>query len=197
MTTVVDLGPAARQLAELVTNVPEGALDAPTPCPAYRLGDLLEHIGTLAVAFTAAATKETEGIGERRPTGDAANLADDWRDRIPRDLAGLAEAWRDPLAWTGRTLVGGASLPGEFAGVVALDELVLHGWDLARATGQPFDVEPASLRVVHGLVADFATPERAEQRAGLFGPVVEVPTEKPLLDQVLGLSGRNPHWSPN
>jgi uncharacterized protein (TIGR03086 family) len=197
VTTVVDLGPAARQMAELVANVPDGVLDAPTPCPDYRLGDLLEHVGTMAVAFTAAATKETEGIGRRRPTGDAANLADDWRERIPRDLARLAEAWRAPLAWTGRTLVGGADLPGEMAGVVALDELVLHGWDVARATGQPFDVEPASLRVVHGLVADFATPERAEQRAGLFGPVVEVGDDEPLLHRVLGLSGRDPHWSPS
>lgn len=196
MTTVVDLGPAARQLAGLVANVPDEALGGPTPCPDYGVGDLVEHVATMAVAFAAAATKLTEGIGDRRPTGDAANLPADWRERIPRDLTALAAAWRDPLAWTGRTRVGGVDLPGEVAGVVAVDELVIHGWDLARATGQDFEVDPASLHVVHGFLADWATPERAEARPALFGPVVEVGSDEPLLTRVVGLAGRDPHWTP-
>jgi hypothetical protein len=34
------------------------------------------------------------------------------------------------------TPVGGVTLPGEIAGQVALDEIVLHAWDLARGTGR-------------------------------------------------------------
>jgi hypothetical protein len=41
------------------------------------------------------------------------------------------------------TEVGGNTLPGEVTGVVALDEVVLHGWDLARATGQDYRCDPA------------------------------------------------------
>jgi uncharacterized protein (TIGR03086 family) len=82
------------------------------------------------------------------------------------------------------------------AGAVALDEVVLHGWDLARATGQAFDVEPRLLDVVHGFVQQAASPEFESQRDGLFGPVVPVPDDAPLLDRVLGLSGRDPGWSP-
>ena len=48
----------------------------------------------------------------------------------------LAEAWADPAAWEGLTEAGGLTMPAEVAGTVALDEVVLHGWDLARATGQ-------------------------------------------------------------
>jgi len=195
VTTVVDLGPAARRMAELVVNVPDEAFGAPTPCPGYTVGDLVEHVGTMAVAFGAAATKETEGIGDRRPTGDASQLPHDWRERIPQFLTALAEAWRDPLAWTGHTRVGGADLPGEIAGVIALDELVLHGWDLARASGQDFDVDPASLHVVHGFLGGLADPEQAGMRAGLFAPVVEVGPDEPMLDRVVGLAGRDPHWS--
>jgi hypothetical protein len=33
-------------------------------------------------------------------------------------------------------------------------------------------------------------------RDGLFGPVVEVPDDAPLLDRVIGLTGRDPAWSP-
>ena len=130
--TFVDLEPATRRMSDLISGVPDELLDAPTPCPDYSLGDLVEHIGGLALAFTAAATKATGGATARGPSGDASRLGPDWRTRIPRDLAALADAWRDPAAWSGMTQAGGVDLPGEVAGVVALDELVVHGWDVAR-----------------------------------------------------------------
>ena len=192
----VDLAPAARRLADLIGGVPDDLLDAPTPCPDYTVGDLLDHVGGTAVAFTGAAHKDMGEATATGASGDASRLADDWRVRIPRDLVGLAEAWRDPEAWTGMTRAGGIELPGEVAGLVALDELVLHGWDLARATGQGYDTDPASLEAVHGFVARFSGPGQEAARQGLFGPVVEVPADAPLLDRVVGLAGRDPTWSP-
>jgi uncharacterized protein (TIGR03086 family) len=192
----VDLEPAARRLADLVGGVPDDLLDAPTPCPAYTLGDLVEHVGGAASAFTGAAAKDLGDATSQGPSGDASRLGDDWRNRIPRDLAGLAEAWRDPAAWTGMTKAGGVDLPGEVAGLVALDELVVHGWDVARATGQAYEVDTASLDAVRGFVAQFSEPGMEEARAGLFAAVVEVPENAPLLDRVIGLTGRDPGWSP-
>jgi len=193
--TTLDLGPASRQVADLVTAVTDDQLAAPTPCSAYALGDLVDHVGGLSLAFTGAATKETGGASSQGGSGDAARLGTDWRDRIPRDLAGLAAAWRDPAAWTGMTRAGGVELPGAVAGVVALDELILHGWDIARATGQAYEPDPESLQAVHGFLLQFATPEQASMRANIFGPIVAVPDDAPLLDQVLGLAGRDPAWS--
>jgi uncharacterized protein (TIGR03086 family) len=115
------------------------------------------------------------------------------REAIPRRLDA---AWRDPEAWTGMTRVGGVELPGEAAAVVALDELVIHGWDVARATGQGYECDDASLEAVHGFVQQFAAPEMAAQRAGLFGPVVETGHDARLLDRVIGRAGRDPHWCP-
>jgi uncharacterized protein (TIGR03086 family) len=192
----VDLEPAARRLADLVSSVPDDMLDAPTPCPAYTLGDLVEHVGGAASAFTGAAAKDFGDATSQGPSGDASRLSDDWRSRIPRDLAGLAEAWRDPAAWTGMTKAGGVELPGEVAGLVALDELVIHGWDVARATGQAYDCDAASLEAVQAFVSQFSKPGQEEMRAGLFGPVVEVPEDAPLLERVVGLTGRDPGWSP-
>jgi uncharacterized protein (TIGR03086 family) len=192
----VDLTPAARRLADLVSGVPDDTLDAPTPCPDYTLGDLVDHVGGAAVAFTGAAVKDTGNATAQGPSGDASRLGDDWRTRIPRDLIGLAEAWRDPAAWTGMTRAGGIELPGEVAGLVALDELVLHGWDIARATGQDYECDLPSLEAVHGFVAQFSGPGQEAAREGLFGPVVDVPADAPLLDRVVGLAGRNPAWSP-
>ncbi len=194
--TLVDLEPAARRLADLVAGVPDDLLDAPTPCPAYTVGDLLDHVGGASLAFTGAAVKDTGDVTSQGPSGDASRLSDDWRTHIPRDLVALAAAWRDPDAWTGMTKAGGVELPGEVAGLVALDELVVHGWDIARATGQAYDVDTASLEAVQAFVSQFSEPGQEEMRAGLFGPVVEVPEDAPLLDRVIGLTGRDPAWSP-
>jgi uncharacterized protein (TIGR03086 family) len=194
--TPVDLEPAARRLADLVASVPDELLDAPTPCPAYTVGDLVEHVGGAASAFTGAAIKDLGDATSQGPSGDASRLSDDWRTRIPRDLAALADAWREPDAWTGMTKAGGVDLPGEVAGLVALDEIVVHGWDVARATGQPYDSDTPSLEAVNAFVSQFSEPGQEEARAGLFGPVVEVPDDAPLLDRVIGLTGRDPAWSP-
>ena len=191
--TNIDLVPAARRLGALVAAVDDDQLDRPTPCPAYRLGDLLEHVGGLARAFRAAATKDLGQSGDA-PSGDAARLAPDWRTRIPEDLEAMARAWRDPEAWTGMTQAGGVDLPGEVAGLVALDELVVHGWDVARSIGQAYEAEPAELEGVRGFVAPMADAP-PEQRAGLFGPPVAVPEDAPELDRIIGLTGRDPAWS--
>jgi uncharacterized protein (TIGR03083 family) len=76
----VDLTPATRRLADLVARVRDDELSGPTPCPAYTLGDLIEHVGVLALAFRAAAEKDiTSRYVNRTPAGDAAKLPADWR----------------------------------------------------------------------------------------------------------------------
>jgi uncharacterized protein (TIGR03086 family) len=193
--TRLDLAPAAKRMAALVGGVSDNQLGGVTPCPAYTLGDLLDHVGGLSVAFTAAARKAELPGGSQGPSGDASRLEEGWRDRIARDLDTLAAAWTEPQAWTGTAVAGGVEMPAEVAALVALDELVVHGWDVARASGQPYDVDPVSLEAVHGFVAQFSGPGQEESRAGLFGPVVPVPDDAPLLDRVVGMAGRDPSWS--
>jgi len=189
MSAHYDLTPAARRMAQFVDAVPDGFLGQPTPCEHYTVGDLLDHIAGAAVAFAAAASKEPLAGG---PAGDAANLGPDWRERIEGNLGILADAWSNPDAWTGMTCVGGVDLPGDVAGVVALDELIIHGWDLATATGQPAAYDGAELEAVHAMVQRF----RSSGIDGLFGPVVAVPSDAPLLDRIVGLAGRQPGWLP-
>jgi len=189
----LDLMPAATTLGWLVQQVPDDRLGDPTPCPDFSVGDLVEHVGGLALAFTAAAHKATGPYTDRAPDPDAARLPRDWRTRIPADLVDLGAAWRDPAAWTGMSSAGGVTMPGEVTGLVALDEIVLHGWDLAAAVDRPYDVEPDLLAAVHSFVDSFGSDPAT--RGNLFGPVIEVPSSAPLLDRVLGLAGRDPRWS--
>jgi uncharacterized protein (TIGR03086 family) len=190
----IDLAPAADRMATLVRNVRDDQLAAATPCPAYTLGELLDHVGGGAFAFAAAANKDLE-TGSQAPSADASRLGDDWRDRIPRLLEELAAAWRQPDAWTGMTRAGGVDLPGEVAGLVALDELVVHGWDVAKASGQDYAVDDASLDGTWQFVSQFSGPGHDESRAGLFGPEVEVPSTASKFDRLLGMAGRDPEWS--
>lgn len=193
MTTMVDLGSAAAQMSSLLERLTDDQLTRPTPCPAYTLGDLVDHVSGLSRAFTAAATKDIGSATSRNPSGDASRLGDDWRTRIPKQLAALADAWRNPNAWEGMTQAGGIDLPAAIAGKIALDELVIHGWDVARASQQPFACDPRALHTSMEFVSMMAT--EGGGREGLFGPVVDVPADAPLLDRVIGLSGRNPSWT--
>jgi uncharacterized protein (TIGR03086 family) len=186
MNAPVDLHPAADRLAGLVEALPEDALDRPTPCADYNVAALLDHVAGGLLAFRAAAVKQPLPGG---PSGDANNLAPDWRTRIQRDARALADAWDDPAAWAGMTAAGGVELPGDVAGIVALDELVLHGWDLAKATAQPAGYDGPGLEEVLGMVTDF-------RDSGIYGPEVAVPTDSPLFDRILGKSGRDPAWQP-
>jgi uncharacterized protein (TIGR03086 family) len=196
---MLDLGTATARTAALVAAVRDDQLSGPTPCPRYTVGDVLEHIGGLARAFTAAAAKaplpgDDVTAGQ---AGDGSRLAPDWRTSIPDALSALAEAWRDPVAWDGMSQAGGIEMPGSVCGMVALEEVVVHGWDVARATGQPYEVDQATLEPLAELLVDFAPKEPVENDGTLaFGPAVEVPADAALLDRVVALAGRDPAWSP-
>jgi uncharacterized protein (TIGR03086 family) len=130
------------------------------------------------------------------PRASAEELTPDWRERLPRQLAELAEAWRHPGAWEGTANVAGAELPSMVMGAVAADEVLVHGWDLAVATGQDYEADPALADTVLHQVTMLNQPGMEEVRNGQFGPVVPVPDDAPVLDRILGLTGRSPSWRP-
>jgi uncharacterized protein (TIGR03086 family) len=184
-----DFTPATTTLRSLVASVTDDRLSLPTPCTDYSVGDLVEHIGGLALAFAGAARKQNAG-SEQRGSGDASRLEPGWRDRTDDALADLAEAWRDPAAYEGETKAGGVAMPGAIAASVALNEVVVHGWDLATALGQPFDASDEDVAACMAFAEPFSTPEAVEQRAPAFGPVVPVPDDASPIVRLLGLMGR-------
>jgi uncharacterized protein (TIGR03086 family) len=192
---MIDLEPATRALAQLVAGVRDDQLHAPTPCEDTSLGDLLDHVDGLSLAFTAAATKTERPGGSQAPSAAASKLGTDWRPRIADRLAALALGWREDDAWTGLTKAGGLDLPGEVAGVVALNEVIVHGWDIAVASGQRYSCEPHLVEAALGFVRS-AVEGNPDGTPGLFGPPVPVSESAPLLDRLLGLTGRDPAWGP-
>ncbi|MFF0380994.1 TIGR03086 family metal-binding protein [Streptomyces sp. NPDC004286] len=188
----LDLGPQARIVARLAEAVTDEQLSAPTPCPDLSVRNLLGHLLHLSLAFRDAARKDLGATTDTDPGATVPDVGPGWRADLPKALDELADAWRDPAAWTGQTRAGGVDLPGEIAGAVAADELVIHGWDLARALDLPYTPDLPALASAYGFL--LAAAEESDGGGGIFGPVIPVPAEAPLLDRAVGLSGRDPEW---
>ena len=189
--TTPELAPAAAEVARVVAAVRDDQLPGPTPCTGTSVAAMLDHLVGLTTAFRMAAEKVRPDGG---PSADAANLAPDWRTRLPAQLEALATAWRAPGAWEGMTEAGGVTMPASAMGVVALNEVTVHGWDLAAATGQEYRPDPASVQACLEMIGD--RTDATDEPEGLFGPVVPVPDDAPLFDRLLGQTGRDPRWTP-
>ena len=192
---MIDLEPAAIRVARVLAEVDDDQLGRPTPCGTSSVGDVIDHIGTMATAFTAKARNDIGGpaTGGPPPPPSAGNLGEGWREQIAARLQTLAAAWAEPSAWEGMTKAGGLDLPGEVAGLVVLDELIIHGWDVAVATGVDYSVPEGEVQAAMAFVSSFDAP----RDGSLFGPVVAVPDSALAFDRLLGLTGRDPAWKPS
>jgi uncharacterized protein (TIGR03086 family) len=129
------------------------------------------------------------------PRASADDLPADWRTLLPARLEELAAAWRQPAAWEGMAEAGGVQMPAPAIGVVALNEVLVHGWDLAAATGQEYRPDQASAETCLRFAVDLAAGA-PEIRNAIYGPVVAVPAGAPVFDRLLGETGRDPGWRP-
>ena len=134
----LDLGAPADRIIALAGAVSDDQLSLPTPCGDRDVAAVLAHIIGFSIGFRDGARK-VSGPTTSTPPGPLP-LPDDWREQLPERVGELATAWREPAAWEGETTVGGVTLPAAMHGGFANNELVIHGWDLAVATGQPYDV---------------------------------------------------------
>jgi uncharacterized protein (TIGR03086 family) len=190
---MIDLRPASDRVTRVVHHVADDQLALPTPCGSATVGDVLDHLGMFAANFPRVARKELDEVTSTPPAAfDAGNLEPGWRDRLAANLGLMTDAWSSPEAWRGDTWVGGMHMPAAVVGVVALDELLIHGWDLAVATDQAYVPPAEEVQVAYEFVASFDAPRDGQ----LFGPVVEVAPEADLFDRLVGLTGRDPGWRP-
>lgn len=191
---MIDLKPATDQVSQVVNGVTDDQLDDPTPCDDTSVAALLNHLLGLTIAFRDAAGKVTGPTTSTPPPKTTGDLPDDWRGKLNTQLGELGQAWDDESAWDGMTMAGGVDLPGEIAGLVALNEVQMHGWDLARATGQPYEVDDELAEAVLPIVTP--TGDDDSMREGMFGPPVDVGDDATTFDKVLGFGGRDPGWTP-
>ena len=150
----------------------------------------------LAEAFTVAGRKEQPTGGSKPPPqGDASLLPANWRGETADWLQRLVETWSDPAAWEGTAWIAGFEAAASAVGITAANELVVHGWDLARASGQRLVIDDAALAPSREFVAMMSGPGSEEARGDAFGPALPVAAGASALDAVVAGNGRDPAWS--
>ena len=185
---------------DVVSAVTPDDLSRATPCDGWNLADLLTHMTVQHRGFAAAARGhgavqavwQTGGVGAdvaADPAGTYAAAAADVIDAFAG--AGVLAA---PFVLP--ELGGDAPFPGEMAIGFHYIDYVVHGWDVARSLGRPYELPadvlaaavPLALFVPDG---DFRAIDNAP-----FGPAV--PSSEPTddLDRILTHLGRSPQWAP-
>lgn len=183
---------AAAPVHDLLTLVTPDRLTAPTPCTEFDVRALLNHVLTWGPVLEAAARKEPAAPAEPTATNPAGtNPAAAFGEQLQRIVA----AWSEQEAWEGSTTMGGPDpMPAALIGGMVVSEIVVHGWDLGRALGRSPSWDPAVLEFVLGEVTATAELGRG---MGIYADAVPVPGSAPVLDRLLGVTGRDPQWVRN
>jgi uncharacterized protein (TIGR03086 family) len=151
-------------------------LDARTPCDAWDVRTLLDHMLDTQRYFVANARGEDAPLPAPVPPHV---LSDDPVNDFKRSRTEMLAAFGEP---------GTIEKTGPSLGVASSDQL-LHGWDLAQATGQditmPAGLAEAAYQTVHGLFTD-------DQRKGVFKPAIAVADDVSSQEQLLAYTGRQP-----
>jgi len=151
-------------------------LDASTPCTEWDVRTLMNHMLDTQQYFVGAAQGRDVSPPSPQPPQV---LGDD-------PVADFRNARAETLDVFGAE--GVIEKTGPALGIAFSDQL-LHGWDLAKATGQdttmPAGLPEAAYEVIFGRFTD-------DQRKGLFGPEVEVPESASAQEKLLAYSGRDP-----
>jgi uncharacterized protein (TIGR03086 family) len=176
----------------IVRNIRADQLDAPTPCNEYDVHKLINHLLSWGPSLEGAARKKS--VAPPAASDQDVDLTDgDWKGKLEAQTNSLATAWSEPDAWEGTTRMGSPmQLPAPMIGGMVLGELVVHGWDLARATGQEPTWDDEVLTFVYQEVEKTAEQGRD---MGVYGDRVQVPDTASVLDRILGLTGRDPNWT--
>jgi uncharacterized protein (TIGR03086 family) len=185
MTTVIDQIDRAIDLtAAVVKGVGSDQLANPTPCPGWDVRAELNHLVGGMRIFAA----ELTGAG----AGGAHE--DDWLGADPQAAYAVAAdldraAWHRSKALDGTLRLGFGEIPRPMAALIHLTEVLVHGADLAVATGQQHlvDDEPCGelLTIMRGLDFD------SFRRPGMFGPAVPVADDASTHRQLLAFVGRD------
>jgi len=181
---------AVEPVVAVVEGVKPDQLELSTPCRDYDVRGLINHF--------AGTTAWLERMGRRLPPDpdDPFGANSDvttggWQTLLAERIRAVAAAWAEPSAWEGS--IEGVQMPATMIGNMALAELLIHGWDLAMATGQRVDYGDDAAQEVYRFAAETAEMGR---QMGAYGAEVPVPSQAPAFDRALGLTGRDPGWTP-
>jgi uncharacterized protein (TIGR03086 family) len=175
------------QTRPIVAAIEPDQYGLPTPCAEWDVRGVLNHLLGVLTMWEGLPAGEVDltALSAEHIDGDPLATYD-------RQAAATLAAWQADGVVEHAISFPGRELPGPFAARMLLGDVVLHGWDLAQATGQDvvWDQEIAAelLEWQHEAQEAFGP----ELRAHVFGPVVQVVDDVDAMTQLVAISGRNP-----
>jgi len=166
--TRADIAATHEWITTLLAHTSDEQLDAPTPCTEFDVRALTEHLNAVSDKLRTVAEGGNPHDRPFRVPVDPGRLADQY-------AAGAAEAraaWADDALLTATVTAPYGPVPGHVALSGFLMELVAHGWDLAVATGQESETDPAVVARAQAL-AEQAVSDEARGPGMPFGEQVE------------------------
>lgn len=178
-----------------IANVRPDQWHNPSPCHDWDARGVVSHCLDMHAAML-------RPLG--RSLSDASPVSDDPLAAFRSARVDLEVVLTNPaLAATQCETPNGPMTAATHIDAVASEDLVIHGWDLARATGQDDTIDPDELELLWGglqalppdLLDKYRTPGAFGEGITVYGPEVPVPAHAPLQHRVLGAMGRDPNWS--
>jgi uncharacterized protein (TIGR03086 family) len=185
-----EMAAAAAEDSRVVAGATTHPLDGPTPCTDWDLRTLLNHT-ILWTAYSAERRARDEKLPDELTTTDF-TAQPDYAKAYAAQIDRAVTAWSEPGAWTRELGMMGTPTPSADVGALLVAEMVLHGWDIARATGQDYHCDGPVLAAAAQAVA--ANAELFRQYQGFAEPV-ELAPDAPEFDRLLATSGRDPAWT--
>lgn len=175
------LSAAAEAAGQVIDAISDDQWSRPTPCGDWTVRDLVEHVVTGNDGFTAALSEQPTAPG--RTAERSGNLASDYG----RSVRALLDAFRQPKVLEKVVGVPFGTVPGAIALHLRITELLVHGWDLAHATGQivsfPEDLAEQEPAFTRRALADIPAGRSP------FAPPEPVSDDAPALDRLAACLG--------
>jgi uncharacterized protein (TIGR03086 family) len=172
----------AGQFTQRVTSVPDGAWDNPAPCDGWVARDIIGHLvdwlpgfffGTWGIEAPPIPSVDNDPVGAWTVVNDAIQSALD-----DPEIAGLVRDTRMG-PWTFEQTID----------TICTGDILVHTWDLARATGLDESLDPVE---VHRFVEGMEPIDEAIRQSGHYGPRVEVPDDADEQTRLIAFVGRHP-----
>jgi len=152
-----------RDTAAVLAAIPDDKWDAPSPCTEWSVREVVAHL--------------VEGLDFFATTvsGASAALAAVPLEAYDAATSRCLAAFAAPGALAAEHPFPGGDQPGRAIATISLSETVVHGWDLATATGVPYEPNPDAVATLTA----FAAGPKIE---GLFAdPVPVAPGAAPFV----------------
>jgi uncharacterized protein (TIGR03086 family) len=172
------------QTAKLVAGLTPAELATPSPCAGWDVRATLNHMLGATWMFTLVNQGQAADEGAGDVIGDDARLA------VSAAAKENLASWRQPGAFDGDRSYSFGTFPAAAAAMLNLGEVVVHSWDVAKATGQELLIDPAVGHMIYDWAVSIPLDDFRDH--GAFGPEVTVSASASIVDRLVCLLGRQP-----